>query len=544
MISPYPADSPPRTDWQPLRLLSFYRVILAGVLLTLYLALKENNPFGVELPPLFETTLLGYLAFGIIAGFTTRLHWPGHQLQTLAQVLADIAAITLLMHATGGVTSALSILLVIAVIAGALTLPGKTAYLFAAVATLALLLETGLATLSLEQTGAGNITRAGLLGMVLFAAAALANVLAVRLRETEALAQQRGVDLADLEQLNRYIIQQLQSGVLVVDAEERIRLANDTACLLLGMEKKAGLRLAEAAPEVARQLHRWQTDTSLHPDSIPADDAGGRTLIPSFSQLKSSQGHGALILLQDSARLAQQTQQFKLASLGRLTASIAHEIRNPLGAISHAAQLLQESEQLNKGDQRLTEIIGHHTRRVNTIIENVLQLSRRSASQPQNVPMYEWLQKFHDEFVHTEGIPPQALKMDIVPENLLLRVDPGHLHQVLSNLCQNAFSHTGKECEVGVQARRENNGTIRIDVVDNGQGIDPMTAEQMFEPFFTTASSGTGLGLYIARELCEINQASLDYVNTDAGGSCFRMRFTALQPAGHTDSPVTERAAS
>lgn len=543
MTPPHLADPHLQTDWQPLRLLSFYRVILAGLLLTFYLTLKGNNPFGVELPPLFETTLLGYLAFGIIAGFTTRLHWPGHRLQALAQVMADIAAITFLMHATGGVTSALSILLIIAVIAGALTLPGKTAYFFASVATLALLLETGLASLSLDQAGAGNITRAGLMGMALFAAATLAHMLAIRLRESEALAQQRGLDLADLEQLNRYIIQQLRSGVLVVDAGERIRLANDTACLLLGIEKKTGLRLEDAAPGLARQLHRWQLDPSSQADNIAADDTNERTLIPSFSRLQSSQGRGALILLEDSAHLAQQTQQFKLASLGRLTASIAHEIRNPLGAISHAAQLLQESEQLNKGDQRLTEIIGHHTRRVNTIIENVLQLSRRSASQPQNIRLADWLQSFHDEFVQTEGISAQALKLDIDPENLMLQVDPGHLHQILTNLCQNAFSHAGNDCVVSVQACREVNGLTRIDVIDNGEGIDAVTVGQMFEPFFTTASSGTGLGLYIARELCEINQAMLEYREAEEGGSCFRIRFTALQPAEYTDFPVRERAA-
>ena len=206
------------TSWQPLRILTFYRVILAGLLAVLYFALQDSNPFNAENHQLFRAALLSYLVFSIAVGFTTRLHWPGYQFQALLQVLTDVAAIALLMHATGGATSALAVLLVIAVTAGALILPGRPAYLFAAVATLTLLFETGLASLSPETAGAGDITRAGLLGLVLFAAAGLAHVLAIRIRESEALAQQRGIDLANLQQLNQYIIQQLHSGVLVVDA--------------------------------------------------------------------------------------------------------------------------------------------------------------------------------------------------------------------------------------------------------------------------------------------------------------------------------------
>ena len=236
-MTPSPARSTARFDiaWRPLRLLTFYRLILAGLLTVLYFAAQESNPFNVQLPRLFGSTLLTYLVFSLAIGFATRLHWPHFGFQALLQVFADIAAITLLMHATGGVNSALGVLLVIAVTAGALIAPGRLAYLFAAVATLALLFETGLASLSPDKTGAESITRAGLLGLVLFAAAGLAQVLAARIRESEALAQQRGIDLANLEQLNQHIIRQLQSGIVVIAPDSRIRLANDTARALLGL---------------------------------------------------------------------------------------------------------------------------------------------------------------------------------------------------------------------------------------------------------------------------------------------------------------------
>ncbi|MGI9321202.1 MAG: sensor histidine kinase [Thiogranum sp.] len=525
--SPSTAEIPiSPASWQPLRILTFYRAILAGLLTVLYFALQDSNPFNAQNHPLFSATLLTYLVFAIAAGFSTRLHWPGYQLQALLQIMADIAAIALLMHATGGATSALGVLLVIAVAAGALILPGRSAYLFAAVATITLLFETGLASLSLEKTGAGDITRAGLRGLVLFAAAGLAHVLAIRIRDSEALAQQRGVDLANMQQLNQYIIQQLQSGVLVVDPDNDIRLANQTAHTLLGFGQQPRMQLAQTAPDLAQQLHHWKNDNQWQPQAFQSPRASS-TLIPRFSELQTSGGKGTLILLEDSAQLAQKTQQIKLASLGRLTASIAHEIRNPLGAISHAAQLLAESDRLDQGDKRLTEIICNHSKRVNTIIENVLQLSRRSASHPQDLALTDWLTEFRKEFAQMDGLRPKQLELDIEPRDVRIRVDPGHLHQVLTNLCQNAFDHAGDGTAVRLQVRRGGKAAVWLDVVDNGPGIDAETAEQMFEPFYTTASSGTGLGLYIVRELCEINQARLSYHPLPEGGSSFRIRFAA-----------------
>lgn len=517
-----PDTSSRSIDWQPLRLLTFYRVILAGLLSVMYFALQESNPFNVQLPELFKSALLTYLAFSLAAGFSSRLHWPAYEFQALLQVLVDIGAIALLMHASGGVTSALSILLVIAVAAGTLVLPGRLAYLFAAIAALAVLFETGLASLSVDKTGAGNITRAGLMGAVFFVAAWLANVLVSRAQESAALAKQRGIDLANLEQLNRYIVQQLQAGLLVIDPNNIIRLANDTARTFLNIHGETAVALDKIAPELSEQLQHWKND---HQWQVPAIQAQESNLIPRFSELTTSQGKGALILLEDSAELARQTQQLKLASLGRLTASIAHEIRNPLGAISHAAQLLEESEEINAGDKRLTEIIGNHTQRVNTIIENVLQLSRRSANQPQDLPVKTWLQNFHDEFTQTRTVPTDHLALDIEPDDLVLRIDPGHLHQVLTNLCENAFTHGDNDTKVTLRVRREDTGVVLLEVIDNGPGIASDDAGQMFEPFYTTASSGTGLGLYIARELCEINQAQLSYQPSAEGGSCFHIQF-------------------
>jgi two-component system sensor histidine kinase PilS (NtrC family) len=313
---------------------------------------------------------------------------------------------------------------------------------------------------------------------------------------------------------------------VVVDARNRIRLANQTARSLLGLDNPEHQELATAAPELARQLYLWNQEHEWQPREIRAQTAGV-TLIPRFSTMRTADGGSTLVLLDDSAHLARRTQQIRLASLGRLTASIAHEIRNPLGAISHAAQLLEESEQLDSSDRRLTEIIGNHTRRVNTIIENVLQLSRRSASKPQTVHLNDWLQEFKREFAQTEQVDPECLRVDVSDTDIQVVVDPGHLHQILTNLCQNALRYAGDDARVIIRAWERETGVVRLDIADNGSGIDAETAEQIFEPFFTTASTGTGLGLYIARELCEINQARLSYQPAEDGGSCFSIHFAA-----------------
>ena len=513
--------------WKPLRFLTFYRLILAGFLVTVFFV-TGSTPLGEQNPGLFFITGVGYILFALVAGFAARLRVPSYRWQTLGQVLVDIFAITLLMHASGGLGSGLGILLVVAVAAGSLLVPGRLAFLFAAIATLTVLGQYGLAFLESGGTPKGGLTQSGLLGAAFFATAAMARMLALRLRESEKLAEQRGVDLANLQELNERIVQRLQSGIIVVDPEGRVRLMNRTAWMQLGMPpEEPGHSIAALFPELHQHLRTWCQNPDWTPPILrPVGSETG--LIPKFTRLGTDSGMGAIISLEDSTALAQRAQQMKLASLGRLTASIAHEIRNPLGAISHAAQLLAESDQLSSGDHRLTQIVRNHTQRVNTIIENVLQLSRRRQSAPQRLELGGWLRQFLTEFtatLHTESEQIQCHSDGPV----LAEMDPSHLHQVLWNLLQNSLEHGAQQAEpVRIRLNTgylEESGKPFIEVIDNGPGISREVQEQIFEPFFTTAAQGTGLGLYIARELCESNQARLRYYGVPSGGSCFRIEL-------------------
>lgn len=516
--------------WKPLAFLNIYRLVLSAVFTILLIVRDQPFYVGAAHPTLALSTMAIYLAFATVCSVLIYRRWPRFTLQTYLQISVDILAVTVLMYASGGAGSGVGMLLVVAIASGSIIMAGTTAYFFAALAAIATLAEElfAFATNSFPP----NYTQAGFLGATFFATALLAYVLASRARESEELAAQRGVDLENLTQLNEHVIQRMQSGIVVVDSDHRVRLMNESAWHMLGMPTvRDRARIDEIAPNLGTQLTHWRDNFAYTPRSFRALPTG-TDLIPRFTRLGSPTAPGTLIFLEDATFMAQQAQQMKLASLGRLTASIAHEVRNPLGAISHAGQLLSESPQLDTGDKRLTEIIRNQSRRVNAIIENVLQLSRRERSNPQSIPLRSWIDSFIQEFVLVHRVDAREIAIDINPPDAEIHVDPTQLQQVLTNLCDNALRHsiaapTSPKVELRGGLTRESGGPF-LDVIDHGPGIAPENADHIFEPFFTTEATGSGLGLYIARELCEINRARLHYIPVPTGGACFRINFSTV----------------
>jgi two-component system sensor histidine kinase PilS (NtrC family) len=255
----------------------------------------------------------------------------------------------------------------------------------------------------------------------------------------------------------------------------------------------------------------------------------GANIQPHFAPLSSGRDGGVVIFLEDTSLIAERVQQAKLAALGRLSASIAHEIRNPLGAMSHAGQLLAESPSMGKDEQRLTDIIRLNARRVSQIVESVLALSRREAARPERMQLVPWTEDFVREFVQTLELYEGAVSLAPGQADLEVRMDPTHLHQILWNLCDNAVKYASVaagaiavELACGVL---EPSGRPYLEVADRGPGINPDKVEQIFEPFYTSQPGGTGLGLYISRELAERNGAALRYQPRAGGGSVFRIVF-------------------
>jgi two-component system sensor histidine kinase PilS (NtrC family) len=403
----------------------------------------------------------------------------------------------------------------------------------AALATFAILGEqafTQLSSLSIEP----NYPAAGILSAIIFAIALATQPLARRIQASEALARQFGVDLKNLSELNEYIVQHLRESIVVVDTTDAVRLINSSATQLLGSTPvDPGVPMVNVSQPLAEYIRRWRNDNSLssHPE-LTLITQGNNVRITAHLAPLGRDGHRngpILIFLEDVGHINARVQQSKLASLGRLSASIAHEIRNPVGAMSHAAQLLGESPGLTEDDRRLTEIIRTHSGRVSHIIDNVLQLSRRDMSRPERLPLRAWLEEFAAEFVRTLELQEGEFTIGDIADDVEVRMDRGHLRQVMWNLCDNAVKYASETggILVEVQAgRMSGQGRPYLEVLDCGHGVDATTADKIFEPFFTARSGGTGLGLYISRELCELNRATLLYLDRPGGGSIFRIVFS------------------
>jgi two-component system sensor histidine kinase PilS (NtrC family) len=523
----------PELTWRVLTTLNGFRLFVASLLLILFFGWGEPRIFGDSHPILFAATAAGYLLFAAVSTVLLQKRAMTIGVLALAQIVVDIVAVIVLTHASGGISSGLGGLLIVFVGAGSLVLPNQYPPILAAIATFAILGEQAFLHFSTSEA-ATNFPAAGILSAIIFAMALAAQPLARRIQASEALARKFGIDLQNVSELNEYIVQHLRESIVVIDADNTVRLINSSATQLLGgTETLSGRQLGTASNDLDSYVRLWRADTSQSSHSeftLVSDDTNVRVTAHMAPLGKVGRRDGpVLIFLEDVSIMNARVQQSKLASLGRLSASIAHEIRNPVGAMSHAAQLLRESQGMSEDDKRLTEIIQTHSGRVSHIIDNVLQLSRRESSRPMRFALKPWLEDFASEFVRTLELQEGEFTIKNMPEDLQVRMDPGHLRQVLWNLCDNAVKYASETGGIMVEiqsGRMQNHGRPFLEVLDCGHGVDTATAEKIFEPFFTARSGGTGLGLYISRELCELNRATLLYLDRPGGGSIFRIVFS------------------
>ena len=517
--------------WHSLYYFNGFRLVIGSSLLIVFWQSEFTN-LGAYHYPLFLYAGAGHVLSCALSIVLIRLRFPGFDQQLAIQVISDIVFFSVMMYASGGLPSGLGVLLLVSLAGGGLISRGRLALFFASIATISLLLQETYSLWTVDFYSA-QYTQAGLLSMAYFAVAWLAHRLARYTLASERLAEERGIDLANMAQVNQLVIQDLHEGVLVVDKHGYIRQRNSYAERLLDLnpsaEKAPLLKLSACMPELAARLATWQGDSSINFDLLRL--AHSNALVRTrFLPIQANSRNGVVIFLEDMGRIQAQLQQLKLAALGRLTANIAHEIRNPLSAINHAAELLEEEQLENNTDPRLVRIICDNTRRLNKIVQDVLQLNRRNIAKPDLFDLYDFVQKFLEEFCHAEKIDGGAFVLKNT-NNHLISFDRDHLHQILWNLCRNAWRHCRQQngsirIEISASANENN---VCLDIVDDGEGVDPQQVKQIFEPFFTTAVGGTGLGLYIARELCETNQASLDYIENTGGGH-FRIICKSDQP--------------
>lgn len=500
---------PARQAWLLLKIFFIYRFISASLFVMLFYLHFGSSILGNHDVRLYQFTSLGYLAISLLAAPFILRHRLGYTSLAQLFIFTDIFFITLLMHASGGVGSGIGILLAISVAAGGLLIGGRCAMLFAALASLAVLTEQfyAIQTHAFEIT---SLTYSGMLGVSFFSIVLLSYMLTQRAEQSALLEKQHAKTIAKLEELNRYIIQHLQSGIMIVDERQAIQLCNQSALRLLDLGELPE-HLGAISPDLQQAFGLWHANPDRDFAIIQLPDRS--EIQVRFTLLTIHGEHLHMLIFEDIALYNQRLQQGKLASLGRLTAGIAHEIRNPLGAISHAGQLLSEAHNLQPQDLRLTEIIRNNSRRVNSIIEDILKLSRRNPLQKQRIALDRWLPTYLDEQRLSAGKYVDSFVLDFKARGLTAYIDPGHLKQILDNLCGNALQYGRPDAgKIVLEVSRLQDAPC-IRIIDNGPGISPENLQHLFEPFFTTSHKGTGLGLYISRELAELNQAELSYAN-------------------------------
>lgn len=505
--------------WVSLRYFNIYRLLVAGMFLFAVLVFDDALNFGTYSLSRFTYVSMVYLMLAVAYQVLLERYRGYFDLQLSLQVITDIVATVLLMNASSGMRSGLGVMLLISLAAAALVSRRRLMLFYAALASIAVLLEQAFWVLVYDQTTAGFV-QPGLLSIGYFATALITNQLAQRVITNERLARQRGTDLANQLRINQLVIQDVLDGVLVVDNNGLVRQFNPQVTMLLGGSAPELAQVEDYSRELAAQLLDWRRGGPSSITLRPVES--GKLVRARFVEAGIEGGSFTLIFLDDMSRMQEQAQQLKLAALGRLTANIAHEIRNPLSAITHASDLLRE-EQRAEGQARLTAIIGDNAQRLDRMVRDVLELSRRDRVQPEAIRLKVFVDSFVDEFVVQEEIAKECFNLNLV-EDVVVEMDRVHLHQVLWNLLRNATRHSRKGSgSVGVQVLRHLN-RVELHVTDDGAGVTRELQMQLFEPFFTTYSGGTGLGLYIARELCAANGAALDYIDRGPGAH-FRIQW-------------------
>ena len=496
-----------------------YRVT-CGVILFGVSLLLDLRQISVASPYAFVTASALYLAYGLVALWWVRSDQFPLPLPALLTTLlgGDLFFLVLMMLASSGAGGPLPILLFPQLAASGWMLQTRTAFFHAALATIVLLVLDVWGLLQGSATLAQPF-QTGLIGFGYFATIGVSAALGTYAKASEALAAQRGIDVANLEQVNRLIIQDMQDGVLVVDQNGMVRSHNTQITRLLGGygQMRSGIRLAEFSSTLDAYWRQWREDRQ-DPTAPLKIEATQRLLRVRHVQIGAGLAGGTMIYLEDLGRAQNEAQQMKLAAMGRLTASIAHEVRNPLSAINHAAQLLEEDGTVAPEGLRLLTMIRNNAKRIDRIVGEVLQLTRRDRQDPEVIALFDAIRSLIDEIIHAEHIPAGCITIEI-PTDLCVLFDRGQLNQIIWNLVRNAWQHCAKtERSIRIAARAGYMGdAVLFELSDDGPGIPGDLRGQIFEPFFTTRPGGTGLGLYVARELADANGAALDLLPKNPG---------------------------
>jgi len=513
--------------------LNIYRMVVAALLSVSQFGDLGQASAGPAGRAVAGAVLLAYLLFAAFQLFSARRKLANFFRLASVSLFTDVIMLSLLVIAYAGVDGGLGILLVFTSGAAAVLLPLRQALLIASIASLSMV-GTAVWSFAAGDGNADSLFQAALFGVTAMITAVLANRLAYWARDFRLIAERRKATLTELEQVNELIIRRMRTGVVAVDDTNLIRVMNESAWFLMGSPEVRQRSLRSLSPRLEQALADWKKQPDIEPKPVILEPSQAQ-ILPSFVALPSESGLGAVIFLNDNNVVARRAIELSVNSLAKLSGSIAHEIRNPLAALNHASQLLEESPQIRLAEMRLIHIIQNHAKRMNGIVENILQLSRREQSRPELLPLHIFLPEFANEFETSQTNRALDFKTAIDSEETYVLYDKSQLSQCLWKLLDNAVDHASRDKpDPAVRlalTRDPEAGFCIITIADNGPGITKAQLSKIFEPFYTTRKEGSGLGLYIARQLCEANQAELTVDSEPGEGAYFHIRL-ALAKAG------------
>ena len=502
-----------------LRYYSCYTLLLALMLIILDSLDTSNNIVAAADPRSFLFANTAYVFWSVIMLVFSSSRLSTHPQYAVSFFFGDITLLIIMMQASGGLDSGFSNLILVPILISNLLVTQSLGYAVAAWTTIAVIYTQHFVPWQFEEK---EVFTSGLYGFFCFTLAFLTQTLSGKLNSTLDLTHRQAANISRLRKINKHVLLALPNGIIACDKDDRILLSNATA---------------------------YQWFNCLEGDTLPSDlicfvksgdcqnirfEHHGLQLILNKSPLNNSIEGDYVLVMEDSSHIAAEAQQIKLASLGRLTASIAHEIRNPLSALRHAAQLLAEAPELSKGDIKLTQIIEQHCMRINRIVEDILQISRRNHASAEVIKLKPWLEHFSESFQQAHD---DKFSLSIIcSPDYLIKFDPDQLQQVLHNICGNGLRYAllkhPDDAQIKISARQHTDGSVRLYLMDNGAGISEENQKNLFEPFFTTEHTGTGLGLYLCREICEANKASIKHIASDHLeenlGTCFCLSFAKV----------------
>jgi DNA-binding NtrC family response regulator/signal transduction histidine kinase len=505
----------------------YFTLGLALLFLGFYLFEDQLQWWQAEAPKVLPIILGGYIALALANVILAKQHLPQKLDQFLPNQMLEILIMGFLMIYITPKQQDLAVLMLFHVGVGNLIVSKRYGYLLASMATIMVLAQ---GFLHPPHVMADRLLSGSFICILFFIEAAIVQVLRSSLSEAQDQAQQTQTQLESEAKLNDIIIERMHTGVCLINNAGVILRINRAA-----QERLTNVLPTQRIPESLFERFKYWQEYNLQNDNELAINSGD-TINQVFIYFASIDKSSTLIFIESKETLVRKAHQFKLNSLARMAASIAHEIRNPLNAISHASQLLAENQQLSHEDKRLCDIIFNHCQRTDAIINNVMQISKRKTSEVKWIQLNKWLQD-----VSYELSEQFQCAVSIHGINLDIRFDPSQLQQIIWNLTQNAYRYGGANRNTGINIRLMRiGGRPCLRFYDSGPGLNAAAQEFLYEPFHTTSSEGSGLGLYLIKELCEANQAEIRYDHEYKDGAQFDILFAHdfEKEKGHTMSHI------